>query len=296
MTLAETRLEGLPLLHRGKVRETYDLGGGKLLLVATDRVSVYDAVLPTLIPDKGRVLSGVSRYWFERLGAGVPNHYITDGRDGWPPELAPYAELLDGRAMIVRRAKRLPYEFVVRGYLAGTGWEEYRERGTLAGEPLPPGLREGDELPEPRLTPARKNESGHDENISLEVLQRDLGEQLLGYVLELCMRLYGLGRDQASWGGLMLADTKLEFGLVDGELTLIDEVLTPDSSRYWLADEYRPGGPQPSLDKQYVRDWVAASGWDRVSPPPELPPAVVEGARSRYLEAYRRITGEELHS
>ncbi len=291
--IAQTDLPGLRLLHRGKVRDTYDLGA-ELLIVATDRISVFDRVLPTLIPGKGKVLTGLSSYWFDRLGRIIPNHLLSDGTDGWPRALREVGSTLDGRAMIVRRAQRIDYECVVRGYLAGSGWTEYAEHVTLAGEALPPGLREGERLPQPRFTPARKNESGHDENISQELLHHELGTQVASALERASLRLYEAGRDHAESRGILLADTKFEFGYVDGALTLIDEALTPDSSRFWEAEGYRPGQPQPSLDKQPVRDWIANSGWDGVSAPPELPPYVVEATQHRYLDAYRRITGEEL--
>ena len=291
----ETGLAGLRRLHRGKVRDTYDLGD-RLLMVASDRISVFDTVLPTPIPEKGRVLTGLSAWWFRYLADIVPNHFLDDGRAGWPAELRPYAAQLDGRAMLVRRAERLPYECAVRGYLAGTGWEEYRERGTLAGEPLERGLREGDPLNAPAFTPARKNDRGHDENISQETLHREVGTDLAERLRDASVRLYRAAANYLADRAIILADTKFEFGWVGGRLTLIDEALTPDSSRLWLAEEYEPGRAQPSLDKQPVRDWAAASGWDRVSPPPELPPEVVAATRERYREAYRRITGEELRT
>ncbi len=292
--LPETRLDSVPLLHRGKVRDTYDLGE-RLLMVATDRISAYDRVLPTLIPDKGRVLTGLSVFWFQKLGGIIPNHLVSDGTEGWPAHLAARCGQLDGRAMIVKKADRLPYECVVRGYLAGSGWSEYQEKGTLAGEVLPEGLREGDRLREPQFTPARKNELGHYENISFELLQDEVGYRLASKLRDVSIELYEAGSDHASERGILLADTKFEFGFAEGRLTLIDEVLTPDSSRFWLADEHEPGRSQPSLDKQYVRDWLAHSGWDRESDPPELPADVVAATRARYLEAYRRITGKELN-
>ncbi len=293
MTVTETRLDDLRLIHRGKVRDTYDLGDS-LLMVATDRLSAFDWVLPTPIPDRGKVLTSLSVYWFHKLRDIVPNHLINDGSDGWPEELRPYSDQLDKRAMIVRRAKRIDYECVVRGYITGSGWAEYQEHGTLAGKPLPEGLRDGDRLPEPVFTPARKNEEGHDENISVETLENEVGRELATRLGDISVRLYQAGLEHASERGIILADTKFEFGFVDGELTLIDEALTPDSSRFWLKSEYQPGRSQPSLDKQFVRDWLSGSGWDKNSPPPELPADVVEATRSRYLEAYRLITGEEL--
>lgn len=291
--VAQTDLPGLRRLHRGKVRDTYDLGA-ELLIVATDRISVFDRVLPTLIPGKGKVLTGLSSYWFDHLGHIIPNHLLSDGTDGWPRALREVGSTLDGRAMIVRRAQRIDYECVVRGYLAGSGWTEYAEHVTLAGEALPPGLREGERLPQPRFTPARKNESGHDENISHKLLNHELGTEVASELERVSIRLYEAGRKHTEARGILLADTKFEFGYVDGSLTLIDEALTPDSSRFWNAEGYRPGQSQPSLDKQPVRDWIANTGWDGVSAPPELPPHVVEATQRRYLDAYRRITGEEL--
>lgn len=283
----------LRLVYRGKVRDTYELGE-HLLMVATDRISAFDHVLPTLIPDKGRVLNSLSAYWFRRLGHIVPNHLVSDGGDGWPVEVRAFGEELSGRAMIVRRAERIPFECVARGYLSGSGWAEYREHGTLAGESLESGLRESEQLPEPRFTPAVKNDEGHDQNISLKIVQTHLGEKLGEHLRDLTLRLYGAASEHAARQGILIADTKFEFGFVGGELTLIDEALTPDSSRFWLANSYQPGRSQASLDKQYVRDWLLNSGWDRESPLPELPLSVVEATRDRYLEAYRRLTGEEL--
>lgn len=283
----------LKLVHRGKVRDTFELGE-HLLMVATDRISAFDYVLPTMIPDKGRVLSSLSAYWFRRLGHIAPNHLVSDGRDGWPANLRALGEELAGRAMVVRRAERIPFECVARGYLSGSGWAEYRQDGTLAGEPLELGLRESDQLPEPRFTPAVKNDEGHDQNISLTILKNQIGADLAQRLRDLTLRLYGAASKHAAGQGILIADTKFEFGMVDGELTLIDEALTPDSSRFWLADSYQPGRAQASLDKQYVRDWLLNSGWDRDSPPPELPHSVVKATRDRYLEAYRRLTGEEL--
>jgi phosphoribosylaminoimidazole-succinocarboxamide synthase len=290
----------LPLLHAGKVRSVYDLGD-RLLLLASDRVSAFDWVLPTPIPDKGRVLTRLSAYWFDRTRDIVPNHMVSDGpvtpgSGGWPSGLEGCAGAVNGRAMLVRKARRIDFECVVRGYLAGTGWLEYAREGTLAGERLPRGLREAERLPEPRFTPARKNDAGHDENISFQQSTRELGTDMAERLRSLSLTLYEEGRTRAAEVGLILADTKFEFGWVDGELTLIDEALTPDSSRYWLAEQYRPGGSPPSLDKQFVRDWLLRSPWDRESPPPELPPEIVAATRERYLEAYRRLVGKELPS
>ena len=280
----ETELD-LPLFSRGKVRDTYELDGDRLLMVATDRLSAFDWVLPTGIPDRGRVLNQLSMFWFERTSDFQENHLLEAGEVGGR---------IDGRSMVVRRARRLDFECVVRGYLAGSAWAEYRQSGTMAGEPLPPGLRESERLPEPLFTPATKAETGHDENITFGRMQSELGAGLAERIREASLRLYGFGRDHAEQSGLILADTKFEFGMVGDRLILIDEALTPDSSRYWDAATYQVGTAPDSFDKQFVRDWLSGSGWDRDSPPPELPPDVVEQTRRRYLTAYERLTGEPL--
>jgi phosphoribosylaminoimidazole-succinocarboxamide synthase len=263
----ETELD-LPLFSRGKVRDTYELDGDRLLMVATDRLSAFDWVLPTGIPDRGRVLNQLSMFWFERTRDFQENHLLEAG--------------VDGRSMVVRRARRLDFECVVRGYLAGSAWAEYRRSGTMAGEPLPPGLRESERLPEPLFTPATKAETGHDENITFGRMQSELGAGLAERIREASLRLYGFGRDHAEQSGLILADTKFEFGMVGDRLILID------------AATYQVGTAPDSFDKQFVRDWLSGSGWDRDSPPPELPPDVVEQTRRRYLTAYERLTGEPL--
>jgi phosphoribosylaminoimidazole-succinocarboxamide synthase len=283
MTLSAAVLEteiDLPLFSRGKVRDTYELDGDRLLMVATDRISAFDWVLPTGIPDRGRVLNQLSMFWFERTRDFQENHLLNGG--------------IDGRSMIVRRARRLDFECVVRGYLAGSAWAEYRQSGTMAGEPLPPGLRESERLPEPLFTPATKAETGHDENITFGRMRSELGAGLADGIREASLRLYGFGRDHAERRGLILADTKFEFGVVGDRLILIDEALTPDSSRYWDAATYEAGTAPDSFDKQFVRDWLSGSGWDRDSPPPKLPHDVVEQTRERYLTAYERLTGEAL--
>jgi len=290
--VTETNLPGINLIHRGKVRDTYDLGDS-LLMVATDRISAFDWVLPTPIPDKGKVLSQISVFWFEKLADIVPNHFITDDINNYS-HLLPYSDVLRGRSMIVKKANRIDYECVVRGYITGSGWAEYKKQGTVAGKPMPEGLRDGDKLPEPIFTPARKNEEGHDENITYEILESEVGSDLASQLRDISIQLYQAGRDYAETRGVIIADTKFEFGFVDGQLTLIDELLTPDSSRFWLESEYKPGESLPSLDKQYVRDWLTQSGWDKNSQPPELPDEVVEATRQRYLEAYRMLTGKEL--
>jgi phosphoribosylaminoimidazole-succinocarboxamide synthase len=278
--VTETHLD-LPLFARGKVRDTYELDDERLLMVATDRLSAYDWVLPTGIPDRGRVLTQLSIFWFESTRHLQENHLIGPGEDG--------------RSMIVRRARRIDFECVVRGYLAGSAWSEYRERGTVAGERLPGGLRESERLPEPLFTPATKAESGHDENVTVGQLAAAVGSDLARRLQEASLRLYAHGAAHAERCGLILADTKFEFGLLDGRLILIDEVLTPDSSRYWDAATYRVGTAPDSFDKQFVRDWLTKeSGWDRESPPPPLPAEIVEQTRRRYLVAYERLSGRSL--
>ncbi len=288
--LARCEIPGLRLRHRGKVRDTFDLGD-RLLMVATDRISAFDCVLPTAIPDKGRVLTTMSRFWFQRTAGVCPNHLLPDDPAALPPG---QYERLGGRLAFVRRAERIDIECVVRRHLAGSGWAEYVERGTLAGEPLPPGLREGARLPEPRFTPAAKSDVGHDENISRAQLADRVGGARAAELEERSLALAAAAAPLCEAAGFILADTKFEFGLVDGRLTLIDECLTPDSSRFWERSGYAPGGPQPGFDKQLVRDRLLASGWDRRPPAPALPPVLVAALRARYLEACRRITGIDL--
>jgi phosphoribosylaminoimidazole-succinocarboxamide synthase len=276
---------------RGKVRDLYDLDD-RLLLVATDRISAFDVVLPDPIPFKGEVLTKLSVFWFEMLGGIVANHFLTDDMDDLPERFAPHVEWLRGRSMIVKKADVFPVECIVRGYLAGSGWAEYRRSGTVCGLPLPAGLAESDLLATPLFTPSTKAEIGtHDENISPERMRAIVGEEV-GHRLGLAsIALYEAARDHARTRGIVIADTKFEFGLVDGELTLVDEVLTPDSSRFWPADAWEPGHGQPSFDKQFVRDWLEGSGWDKTPPAPSLPPDVVEATSAKYIEAYERITG-----
>ena len=278
-------LNELPLLASGKVREIYDLGD-ELLIVASDRVSTYDVVHPTPIPDKGKVLTGVSAFWFERTADIVPNHVISV-TDGVPVEAR-------GRGMVVRKLKMLPIEAVVRGYLSGSGWKDYQQTGGVCGIGLPEGLRESDRLPEPIFTPATKAQEGHDENIDFDGAARLIGDQALAErVREVSIAVYEAAADHARERGIILADTKFEFGLDEnGALTLGDEVCTPDSSRFWPADEYEPGRGQPSFDKQFVRDWASSTGWDRTPPAPSIPDEVVDRTRAKYIEAYERITGE----
>ena len=286
----ETSLEGLELLSRGKVRDIYRVGGD-LLIVASDRLSAYDSVLPTAIPWKGKVLTALTLFWLDYLSELTPTHLITADPARMGPAVAPHAELLRGRAMLVRRAEVVPIECVVRGYLAGSGWREYRDSGTVCGVRLPAGLREAEELPEPIFTPATKAATGHDENISIEEMARLVGRALAGDLRERSIAIYRKASRYAAGRGIIIADTKFEWGMCDGELTLIDEVLTPDSSRFWPADSYRPGTSPFAFDKQYVRDWLDGSGWDHRPPAPELPAEVVEKTVLRYLEACRLITG-----
>jgi phosphoribosylaminoimidazole-succinocarboxamide synthase len=283
----------LPLFRRGKVRDTYDLGP-TLLMVATDRISAFDVVLPTPIPGKGVILTQLSRFWFEQTSGLVPNHVVTADFNDFPAEVRSSGGQLLGRAMIVQKAERIDVECVVRGYLAGSAWSEYRAAGTVAGETLPTGLRQGDRLPAPAFTPAAKSDDGHDVNLTRDDLEAIVGAPLARRLEEASRDLYGAASTLAEHRGIVLADTKFEFGFVDGELTLIDELLTPDSSRFWDATGYAPGQEQPSFDKQFVRDWLIATGWDKRPPAPELPPEVVAGTVARYEEAYARLTGRPL--
>ena len=293
--LTETTLD-LPLLARGKVRDVYDLGD-RLLIVATDRISAFDAVLPTGIPDKGLVLTQLSAFWFEKTGDIVPNHFIrvvdSTRMEGVPVELP--RELI-GRAMVVHKARRLDVECIVRGYavLGSAGWAEYRETGSLCGIKLPKGLKEAQELFEPIFTPTTKAEEGHDENITFEQTVELVGEQATNAMALRSLAVYRFGREYARERGIIIADTKFEFGWLGDEVILIDECLTPDSSRFWPADQYRAGQVQPSFDKQFVRDYLTQTGWDRTPPAPELPPAVAAKTGEKYREAFHRLTGREL--
>jgi phosphoribosylaminoimidazole-succinocarboxamide synthase len=279
-------------VRSGKVRDIYAAGADRLLLVASDRISAFDVVLPTPIPDKGRVLTGLSRFWFAETSGIVANHLVSTDPADMPP-VAPAAELR-GRSMLCRATEVLPVEVVVRGYIAGSGWKDYLASGAICGIALPAGLRESERLPEPILTPARKAPAGeHDENISLTEMERLIGTELAERVHDVALRLYAFGLARTAMAGIILADTKFELGIdrLTGELLLVDEVLTPDSSRFWDAAAYAPGGPQPSFDKQFVRDWLETQPWAKVAPGPELPVDVVAGTRARYVAAYERITG-----
>ncbi|HEU4867499.1 MAG TPA: phosphoribosylaminoimidazolesuccinocarboxamide synthase [Actinomycetota bacterium] len=282
----------LELIATGKVRDIYALDDERLLFVTSDRISAYDVVMNEQIPDKGRVLTGMTKFWLERA-AGVPNHLISMSVSDLPDEAQPFAEDLNGRFMIVRRLNMMPVEFVVRGYLVGSGWSEYKRNGTIAGMPLPEGLKEADKLPEPLFTPATKAVTGHDENISEDAAGEILGEARMAEARDLAIELYKSGADYAAGRGIILADTKFEFGVdPEGKVVLADEVLTPDSSRFWPAEEWKPGTNPPSFDKQYLRDWLSGLDWNKEPPPPALPADVVSGTRSRYLEAYEKITGQ----
>ena len=292
-----TPLIDLPHLYSGKVRDIYD-AGEDLLIVATDRISAFDYVLGTAIPDKGKVLTQLSAFWFELTAGLVPNHVKTLDVAGFPPPFDRHADVLAGRTMLVQRTRPIPIECVVRGYLVGSGWAEYRKTGQVCGIQLPPGLREADRLPEPIFTPSTKAESGHDVNISEDEAGRLVGRDLVGRLRDLSLEVYRTGAAHAESRGIIVADTKFEFGLA-GEaggdtVILIDEVLTPDSSRFWPKDGYRPGGRQPSFDKQYVRDYLEQIRWNKQPPVPSLPEEVVQRTREKYVEALRRLSGREL--
>ena len=295
--IIETPLPGR--MHRGKVRDTYDLGEGRLLMVATDRISAFDVVLPSGIPGKGQVLNRISAFWFDRTGHIVPNHLIclADSPEAEehvsgigqpvPPEVAQ-------QAMVVKRAQRIDIECIVRGYITGSAWSEYRRQGTVSGQPMPEGLVEGQTFPEPLFTPTTKAEEGHDENMSPQQVIDMVGAEMAAKLEATSKAVYSFAQEYALERGIILADTKMEFGTLDGELILIDELLTPDSSRFWDAEGYNPGRSQPNFDKQFVRDWLDAQGWDHEPPAPELPTEVTELTTQRYREAYVRLTGEEL--
>jgi phosphoribosylaminoimidazole-succinocarboxamide synthase len=287
----ETNLPGIQFLNRGKVRDLYAVGD-HLLIVATDRLSAFDVVLPTPIPDKGGVLTQLSLFWFNLLRDVIPNHVLSAA--DFPPELGAYREQLEGRSMLCQKTKPLPVECVVRGYLSGSGLKDYRATGKICGIPLPAGLRESERLPEPIFTPSTKATAGHDENISFDEAASMIGGELAERVRAVSLDIYGRAVAYAEPRGIILADTKFEFGLVGDKLIWIDEALTPDSSRFWPADGYQPGRSQPSFDKQYVRDYLERIGWNKQPPGPELPPEVVEATRARYREAYRQLTGHEL--
>ena len=291
--LLQVDLPGLKKVKSGKVREVFDLGDS-LLFVASDRISAFDCILPNGIPRKGEVLTQISHFWFDRLKDVAPNHRLARPGDPLPPVLQPFASQLARRSMIVRKAQPLAIECVVRGYLAGSGWSEYKKSRTVCGLPLPAGLQESSELPEPIFTPATKAETGHDENIPFERAAEIVGPETAARVRDLSLRLYSAARDHARSRGIIIADTKFEFGFCDGQLLLIDEALTPDSSRFWPAASYQPGRGQPSFDKQIVRDYLLTLDWNRTPPAPALPPDVVARTQAKYLEAFELLTGRPL--
>ncbi len=292
--ITETNLTNLNPFHRGKVRDLYAYDD-QLIIISTDRISAFDSVLPNGIPHKGRVLTGLSEFWFNHTHSVVENHLITTDIAGYPDTVQPDAQLLKGRSMLVRRTNRIDVECVVRGYIAGSAWAEYQASGTVCGEPLPQGLRESERLPQPIFTPATKAEHGeHDENISIAQMEETIGKVLTDRIIQTSFNLFESATAHAEKVGLILCDTKFEFGLIDDELILIDEVFTPDSSRFWPKDEYEPGRPQSSFDKQYVRDYLLQIGWDKDPPAPELPDEVIHRTSEKYLEAYRLIIGHEL--
>jgi phosphoribosylaminoimidazole-succinocarboxamide synthase len=294
-TLLQTSLSDLKLERRGKVRDVYAVRDEHLLIVATDRISAFDCVLPTAIPRKGEVLIALSRFWFERLGHVVPNHMVTTDVERMPDVVRRHFDELNGRSMLVRRADVFPVECVVRGYLSGSGWKDYLRTGEVCGHKLPSGLQESAELPEPIFTPATKAEEGHDENISEAQVRELLGEETTVFLRETSLRLYNEAREYARGRGIIIADTKFEFGRDrDGQIILIDEALTPDSSRFWPLESYMPGKSQQSFDKQFVRDYLESLSWDKKPPPPAIPSEIAEATTGRYLEAYRLITGTDL--
>lgn len=281
-------------VRRGKVRDVYDLGD-MMLIVATDRISAFDVVMPNPIPGKGQVLTAISLFWFEKFGGQIRNHLIASQVKSYPEKLKPYADQLEGRSMLVWKAEVVQIECICRGYLAGSGWKEYQKSQTVCGIVLPPGLKQCDKLPQPLFTPSTKAETGHDINISPAQAAMAVGDKIAAQLEEKTVWLYTAAAEYAASRGVIIADTKFEFGMLpDGSMILVDEVLTPDSSRFWPADQYKPGQDQPSYDKQFVRNWLEAQPWDKTPPSPALPPDVVAGTQKRYLEAYERLTGKTL--
>jgi phosphoribosylaminoimidazole-succinocarboxamide synthase len=291
--LLKLDLPGIRKIKSGKVREVFDLGE-HFLFVASDRISAFDVVMPNGIPRKGEVLTQISHFWFDRTASLVPSHRVGRTNDPLPPALRAFAGALSKRFMIVKKARPLPVECIVRGYLSGSGWKEYKAQQTVCGIPLPAGLLESSELPQPLFTPSTKAEAGHDENISFERAAQLVGADIAEQARALSLKIYSHAREHARRQGIIIADTKFEFGLYQDELILIDEVLTPDSSRFWPADQYRPGQGQPSFDKQFVRDYLESLAWDKTPPAPTLPPEVVSKTQAKYLEAYQRLTGQAL--
>jgi len=288
----QTNFETLQLVNRGKVRDIYNVGNN-LLIVATDRISAFDVVMDDPVPDKGKILTRISNFWFESLSSIIDNHLISVNPDEYPNECRPYKEFLIGRSMLVHKAKPLPVECIVRGYVSGSGWLEYRKKGSISGVPLPKGLEESSKLPEVIFTPSTKGAPGiHDENISFDDVVQLTDEKTAKIIKEASLRLYEAGRDLAKSNGIIIADTKFEFGVVNERIILIDEVLTPDSSRFWPADEFKPGGPQKSFDKQFLRDYLNGLDWQKQPPPPKLPADIIQVTRQKYMEVLKRLTGE----
>lgn len=293
MIITETDLKGVKLLHRGKVRDIYEVDD-MLLIVATDRISAFDVVLPNPVPDKGKILTRISLFWFDMLSDIVPNHIIAGDVKDFPSVLQPFADQLEGRSMLCRKASPLPIECIVRGYITGSGWKDYQKTGKVCGIKLVKGLVESDKLPEAIFTPSTKADVGeHDENISFQAASESIGEEIAAKARGISLRLYNTAAEYALERGVIIADTKFEMGIYEDNLILIDEVLTPDSSRFWPADSYEPGKPQPSFDKQFVRDYLETLDWDKKAPGPELPEEIIEKTRDRYVEAYERLTGKK---
>lgn len=291
--LLKTSFPDAELFKRGKVRDVYDLED-KLLVVSTDRISCFDVVLPTGIPHKGEVLTQLSLFWFDLTKDIVANHFISADASKYPKELRKYEDVLKGRSMLVKKAKTVPVECVVRGYLSGSGWKEYRESRSICGIKLPAGLRESDRLPEPIFTPATKEDVGHDINVSQEFVEKELGKDVTGELRQKTLALYNKASRYAESKGIIIADTKFEFGVYEGKIILIDEILTPDSSRFWPKDEYKPGGPQPSFDKQFVRDYLETLDWNKTPPAPELPADIVKKTSEKYIQALKLLTGKSI--
>ena len=295
--LQESFFENLKLVNRGKVRDIYEIDDDTLLIVATDRMSAFDVVMDDPIPDKGKILTSISLFWFQQTASVVDNHVVSAEPEAYPGPCRAYAKDLAGRSMLVRKARPLPVECIVRGYISGSGWNEYKSQGSICGISLPKGLKESEKLPEPIFTPSTKAQAGiHDENISFERTVDILGKETAYAIRDLSLRIYVLGSGLAAEMGIIIADTKFEFGFVNDHLILIDEVLTPDSSRFWPMDRYRPGGPQQSFDKQFLRDYLNGLDWPKTPPPPRLPAEVIEKTRAKYLEALERLTGHGLES
>lgn len=285
----------LQATYSGKVRDVYDLGDGRLLMVASDRISAFDVIFHEVVPDKGRVLTAMTEYWAEELAPIAPTHLITTDPSAFPTEVQALADIA-GRAMLVHRAEMIPIECIVRGYLSGSAWKEYSERGSMHGTPLPAGLLESSQLPEPVFTPSTKATEGHDVNISFEEAAELVGADTAARAREICLAAYALGRDRAAAHGIIIADTKFELGFIDGKLAICDEILTPDSSRFWPMDKWHPGEVPPSFDKQPVRDWAESTGWDKASDPPAIPNEVIAATRERYIAAYETISGRSFSS